>query len=301
MGGTTSTQGACLEQTLAPSQTQCEQLEAELLQLGAKKTLELPNVIEDADGADLPSTGGWEIYYDNAELALTRRFWWLREHGGVWTLRAPTAEVPHEACADQGAYQEVRDVGKILECLGLVTHKEAWMRGVLNAPQVFAQAGLLPFARLHVERTIFQFAQAEGAGVAQDGESVPSQESSLNGHNVTTIFEEIRFDVKFAENETVADALFEHGNAAKDKFRCTLVRVKMPVLATDEDGQATARLASLLVARGLDSCAAPGCSGASPILVAYLRQCRPAHWSLLRSLAGATAEEAVEAGPESVD
>eukprot|EP00971_Amphidinium_carterae_P262691 5211175-Amphidinium_carterae.2 len=36
----------CCEETLAPSKEQCEQLAAELLQLGAKKTLELPNVIE---------------------------------------------------------------------------------------------------------------------------------------------------------------------------------------------------------------------------------------------------------------
>lgn len=241
-----------------------QELEAELKRLGAAESSSRGQGTSEESITPASPAGTWETYYDNAELALTLRGWWLRETCGGWLLRVP--EIPFVAmesavlalpAAAAYSYEEITEPALILEKVGLVQHAEAFRKGVVASFEtLLAQAKVLPFARLHTTRRAF---------------CLPFPSTTSDGAELTVIVDSTRFDVKYAENEAVAESIFDHGNAAGRRLRISQVELRLAGGA--KVGRAA--LTSFLQERGL--CSLDRDVGMCPRLLTFLRAWRPAH------------------------
>jgi len=222
---------------------------------------------------------GWDVYYDNADLAVTLRGWWLLSRGGGWMLRVPDF-TPVPAGTVDGAmmisgYKEICEVERILTTLGLVQHAEAYRSGSIpSVERLLAQAGVFPFARLRADRRAFRI---EEMNVSIDS---------------------VRFDATFAEAEAVASALFERGNHARSALLGCFVQLELATpsagfstgsTAAEPGADALQKINDFLQTHGINR---PGLTGPSvcPMLFEYLKRWRPAHLRAIRRV-GAVPQE----------
>eukprot|EP00747_Dinoflagellata_sp_TGD_P167539 gnl/TRDRNA2_/TRDRNA2_192122_c0_seq1.p1 gnl/TRDRNA2_/TRDRNA2_192122_c0~~gnl/TRDRNA2_/TRDRNA2_192122_c0_seq1.p1 ORF type:complete len:343 (+),score=78.32 gnl/TRDRNA2_/TRDRNA2_192122_c0_seq1:53-1030(+) len=240
---------------------------------------------------------GWETYYDNEAMALTMRGWWLRDSGGDWVLHVPVYEQVGEDQVQFENYEEITGLEEILEKVGLTKYAEAVRKGFGMTPErLFAQAGVVPIARLHTECRTFTGRMRAGDlfGCGASGAEAFGTPSDLEVE-LTVSFDELKFDAKYAEDARVSELLFTLGNGAMKAFRSMLASFELVVPAGDPEAarQARSDLRALLRSRGIDQ--QVSLRLACPRFLDYLRVCRPAHLRALRR-ANAVPPEGVEWG-----
>lgn len=247
---------------------------------------------------------GWEIYYDNEAFALTLRGWWLCERGGGWLLRVPVHSCSGGTDMQQQvrvtSFEEVTVPEVILERIGLPKHAELSRKSPMKKiERLLAQAGVTPFARLHTDRRFCRVSLSSGAShlASESAEAdVPSPASAIEaGMELAVAFDVVKFDAKYAENQTVADLVSSYGAAARTCLKAALVEFK-PIanLSGGDDAlrKWRADLDGILRARGLYQPVSTHL--VCPKLHAYMHTLRPVHLATLRRMGAIPVEEAME-------
>mmetsp|Transcript_33480 Transcript_33480/g.61045 ORF Transcript_33480/g.61045 Transcript_33480/m.61045 type:complete len:357 (+) Transcript_33480:65-1135(+) len=283
------------------TQHQATELQRELREAGATaRPAELSGVCKSSNDAqasmllDPDDADDWEVYYDNVNCALTMRGWWWCRRNNAWRLLVPELVPPPDAAgstrADAGGfgcirYQEITDVEDILAKVGLVQHAEAWRRQNAKSKtlhrfeKLLAQASVFPFARFRGKRHVYHLSQ-EPRGGGGNEEHADSSSSGSGGMQLAIALEELEFDVRYAENQAVADLLFANSSTARSALKAAVAEFTLagpsPGDALHAEALTKARvdLASSIRARELDSRLVP--QQISPRLYAYLEVLRPA-------------------------
>jgi len=240
------------------------------------------------DASARPS-GPWEVYFDNEEFALTLRGWWLREYDGAWLLKVPTLQLGPDGSTSVG-YDELTDPPEILERAGLKPHAEVMRKGHPRPMQsLLAQAKVVPFARMHTTREVYRLDLGAAAAPSLPGAAALRSCGAL----LEVTLDAARFDIKHAENEAVAESLFQHGNTAPEFLRATVAELRLSG-TSGPTGAPGAEQELLAFARGRGICKPACVRGICPKLAAYLQRWRPVHMkALLR--AGMIADPAAPA------
>lgn len=248
------------------------ELEASLRALDASLVL-----VASTPGAQTSTTRAeqeeWMAFYDNAALALTQRGWWLCEHGATWRLRMPTN---HDDEQRDASYVEYTAPDEILEVCGLRQHAE-FLRKEPDAPvhKLLNQAEVQPIARLKTSRRSCRLGLKDGALVA----------SVAGKPQVLLEVTQLCFDVKPAEDQAVADLLFDKGADARSFLETLLVDFQWLGLREEGEVLACQKAVRAFCDRVFGTeVVVVSARAAFPEAVAYLRQLRPGHTRLLRRL-----------------
>lgn len=212
--------------------------------------------------------GGWVTFYDNEALALSKRGWWLcKRDGSEWSLHVPTL------VAD--GYEELTEIGQILERSGLPSHAEALRKGhAKNVDRLWAQAGVIPFARVHIDSCQYGLQEKDGKLVG----------GSAEDSSFALILHQLKLDVNFAEAETIANLLFSQGTGARGALEVSLAELARAKPKEEQLAgglEAEAALCAALFVGGFDlsvSAKVP-----RPEVVAYVHALRPKHMRALRA------------------
>lgn len=151
------------------------------------------------------------FFYDNDGMALTLRGWWLSLSGAEdWLLRVPVYKPvpgdPNAICFVK--HEELTGGEEILVRLGLPQHAELFKTGKqTNFERLLAQAGVQVCGVVHSKRVHFTMSGG-GLGI-----------STADKRSLSVLLESLQLDVKYAENQAVANLLFMMGNAARKALR----------------------------------------------------------------------------------
>ncbi|CAE8733141.1 unnamed protein product [Polarella glacialis] len=249
------------------------------------------------------SDGSWEVYYDNEQMALTLRGWWLVEKGDRWLLRMPVFDADGPCSLRLVKYDDVSGLEEILERLGLVQHAEAMRNGKSKSMEMLlAQAGVVPFARLDSKLEIWHL---------HKGGSLFSDEARLQERrDLRVTLSQTSFDVTYAESAAIAELIFERGTGARAALRAYsaefFLRVPEEEPGSDSgDGLGVNCPESLQLETELDSSLSDfGLHGTDvssepcPVLLAYLAIFRPMHMQALQRSGVITALESLRSTTE---
>lgn len=260
-----------ISRTVLLTEAQHESLENELLQEpGVERT--------PAKGSE-PSQS--QSFYDNDDMSLTLRGWWLSQSGaGDWLLRVPVYKpVPGDGNSVRYIKHEVVTGGEeILERLGLQQHAQLFKAGKQTSlEKLLSQAGVQTCGVIYSKQVLFTLS-AGSAPVDATGQT-PNALCKLtaDGRRLSVTLEALRLDVKYGENQAVANLLFMMGNAARSALKPTVAKFTLKAEASPGLNVSELRsdLAAWIKTRNLAD-VVPAKEAQSSIW-AYLATLRPLH------------------------
>lgn len=177
-------------------------------------------------------------FYDNDEMSLTLRGWWLSQSGaGDWLLEVPVYK-PVQGDANSVRYikhEAVTGGEDILDRLGLQQHAQLFKSGKQTSlEKLLAQAGVQTCGVIHSKRVHFTLraraAQAPAGATGQWADGL--RKLTAGERSLSVSLEALQLDVKYGENQAVSNLLFMMGNAARSALKPTVAKFTLRAQAS---------------------------------------------------------------------